>query len=119
MHIIQIKTSSSQQKKTKKSLRNIYFTRNELSTILSTYSTRVAEGIWKDYALDYTTEYAAFSIFRNTNEKPIYMIEKNILSNKGSLLFTLLSNRKKLIRSSDLYRVLNFLNRTPKLLSSY
>ena len=37
-----------------------YFSRTELSIILSTYSAKVALGDWRDYALDHSSEAASF-----------------------------------------------------------
>jgi hypothetical protein len=37
----------------------------------------VAEGDWRDYAMDFGREVATFSIFRRTSEVPLYRIVKN------------------------------------------
>jgi hypothetical protein len=37
----------------------------------------VAAGEWRDYALDFTSQKAVFSIYRRTTEFPLYRIEKN------------------------------------------
>src|SRR3546814_15464917 len=36
----------------------------------------VAAGLWKDYAIDFGPDYAAFWAFRRTAERPEYKIEK-------------------------------------------
>lgn len=36
----------------------------------------VAAGEWRDYALDFLSECAVFSIFRRTSEAPLYTVEK-------------------------------------------
>jgi len=46
----------------KKYKKPYYFSRTELSIILSTYSARVARGDWRDYALDNSHDAAFFSI---------------------------------------------------------
>ena len=56
-----------------------YFSRTELSIILSTYSAKVALGDWRDYALDHSSEAASFSIYKHTNETPVLIIEKRKL----------------------------------------
>ena len=54
----------------------VYFTRAELSQLLSLYSRRVADGVWKDYAIDHTVGLAAFSAFRHSYERPACVIVK-------------------------------------------
>ena len=52
------------------------FTRSELSQMLSVYSRRVADGEWRDYAIDNRDGMAVFSIFRRTHERPLFAIVK-------------------------------------------
>ena len=37
----------------------------------------VAQGAWRDYAIDMGRDYAVFSIFRHTSENPLYRLEKH------------------------------------------
>ena len=37
----------------------------------------VADGEWRDYAIDFLKDRAVFSIFRRSSEVPIYRIEKD------------------------------------------
>jgi len=53
------------------------FTRSELSQMLSVYSRRVADGEWRDYAIDNREGVAIFSIFRRTHERPLFAIVKH------------------------------------------
>jgi hypothetical protein len=55
----------------------VTFSRRELSEIFSVYGRRVAEGEWRDYAIDMLRDRAVFSVFRRTAEAPLYRIEKN------------------------------------------
>ena len=54
----------------------ITFTRKELDEILRIYGRKVAQGEWRDYAIDMRKDRAVFSVFRRTSECPIYRIEK-------------------------------------------
>jgi hypothetical protein len=54
----------------------VYFTRAELSQLLSLYSRRVADGVWKDYAIDHAVGVAAFSAFRHSYDRPACVIAK-------------------------------------------
>lgn len=52
------------------------FAREELSRILDLYGRMVAAGQWRDYAMDFTRDFASFSAFRRTAERPQARIEK-------------------------------------------
>jgi hypothetical protein len=55
----------------------VTFNREELKAILNLYGRMVAEGEWRDYAIDFTREKAVFSVFRRASEMPLYRIEKD------------------------------------------
>ena len=55
----------------------VFFTRAEFRALLDLYGRKVAEGEWRDYAIDFLRDRAVFSIFRRSSEVPIYRIEKN------------------------------------------
>lgn len=63
-------------KPTNATLRLTTFHRTELSTILRVYGRKVAEGEWRDYAIDHQKDQATFSIFRRTAEVPLYRVTK-------------------------------------------
>nr|WP_207912422.1 DUF2794 domain-containing protein [Parafrankia sp. BMG5.11] len=52
------------------------FARDELSRILDLYGRMVAAGEWRDYAMDFTRDFAAFAAFRRAAERPQARIEK-------------------------------------------
>lgn len=54
----------------------ISFDRRELDQILRVYGRKVAEGEWRDYAIDQHREEAVFSVFRRASEIPLYRIVK-------------------------------------------
>lgn len=53
------------------------FSRHELNAILALYGRKVAQGEWRDYAIDLMRDKAVFSVFRKASEFPLYRIEKN------------------------------------------
>ena len=61
------------------------FTRAELSRIIDLYGRMVAAGLWKDYAVEFGRDIAAFWAFRRTAERPEYRIEKrpNLRNKQG------------------------------------
>ena len=83
-----------------------YFSRTELSIILSTYSAKVALGDWRDYALDHTSEAASFSIYKHANETPVLIIEKRRLRTNSNPLFFLHGRNKTLFKSNSLKKVI-------------
>ncbi len=55
----------------------VCFDREELTTLLNLYGRNVSSGEWRDYALDFLSERALFSIYRHNSEQPVFVIEKN------------------------------------------
>ena len=53
-----------------------FFERHELDRLLRLYGRMVAEGEWRDYAIDGRRDAAIFSVFRRSAEAPLYRIEK-------------------------------------------
>ena len=56
--------------------RQVGFERDELQRILDLYGRMVAAGEWRDYAMDFTRDFASFAAFRRTAEKPQARVEK-------------------------------------------
>ena len=54
----------------------VSFNRQELNQILNVYGRKVADGEWRDYAIDFRPGMAIFSIFRHTAEQPLFAIAK-------------------------------------------
>jgi hypothetical protein len=52
------------------------FTRAEITRITEVYGRMVAAGLWKDYAIEFRKDSAAFWAFRRTAEHPEVKIEK-------------------------------------------
>lgn len=86
------------------------FSRSELSQILSVYGARVQRGEWRDYAIDSLPDMAVFSIFRSSNERPIYAVTK--ISSRSLIKpaqYVVYSGRDALIQSASLREILTFL----------
>lgn len=109
---------STQQQNHGKRPKTGYFNRGELSMILNTYSTRVASGEWRDYALDHLEGVAFFSIFRSSHEQPLYTIEKKRLKGNDRWLFILRDRRKNLRQGARLSDILDYLNNLPRLVNN-
>ncbi len=91
----------------------IYFTKKELSIILSAYSMNVSNGFWKDYAIDNIHQNAIFSIYKHTNEAPFLKIEKKHID--GNLKYILQNRKKILFTTRNLHNLITFLKNLPRL----
>lgn len=54
----------------------VSFDRLELNAILNLYGRKVADGEWRDYAIDFLRDRAVFSIYKRASERPLYVVEK-------------------------------------------
>ena len=54
----------------------LFFSKIELNIILSTYSNGVIKGFWKDYAIDQNGTFSTFSIYKNSQENPTFILTK-------------------------------------------
>ena len=99
-----------------KSQMPIVFDRRELSQLMGLYGRRVAEGEWRDYAMNFGRETARFDIHRRASEQPIYSVVKNPeLSAKGGLFQVVAQGGLILKRGNDLTQVLRVLDKKPRL----
>jgi len=91
---------------------SVTFNRVELNRILNLYGRMVADGEWRDYAIDFLKDRAIFSIFRRASEVPIYRIEKDPrLARKQGAYSVIAANGQILRRGHDLERVLLVIDR--------
>ena len=97
----------------------VTFDRQELREILNLYGRKVAEGEWRDYAIDFTREKAVFSIFRRASESPLYRIEKNPkLARKQGAFSVSTTAGLVLKRGQELKRVIEVLDKKLKLVTT-
>jgi hypothetical protein len=90
----------------------VTFNRLELNRILNLYGRMVADGEWRDYAIDFLKERAVFSVFRRASEVPIYRIEKDPrLARKQGMYSVISATGLILRRGHDLERVLLVIDR--------
>ena len=88
----------------------VRFNRHELQAILNVYGRQVAQGLWRDYAMDFLKDRALFSIYRNFSERPLYVIEKNPKNRDRQGQYLLLSQHGRVLkRGHDLDNVLRVL----------
>lgn len=94
----------------------VTFHRRELDAILRLYGRMVAEGEWRDYAIDHLNDRAVFSAFRRTSEVPLFRIEKNPrLARKQGAFSVVAASGLILKRGHELDQVLRVFEKSPKL----
>lgn len=74
------------------------FERSELQRILDLYGRMVAAGEWRDYAMDFTKEFAAFSAFRRAAEYPQARIEKRPALRSKQGMWTLYGEQGQVLK---------------------
>jgi hypothetical protein len=90
----------------------VTFNRFELNRILNLYGRMVADGEWRDYAIDFLKDRAVFSVFRRASEVPIYRIEKDPrLARKQGAYSVISASGLILRRGHELDRVLLVIDR--------
>ena len=96
--------------------RQVTFSHDELRRILDLYGRMVAEGEWRDYAIDFTRDKAVFSIYRRASEMPLYRIEKDPrLARRQGAYAVVASSGLILKRGHELDRVLRAIDRPLRL----
>jgi len=78
-----------------------FFTRAEMSQILSLYALLVAAGKLKDYAIFEARAFAAFSFFNGAAEKPLYRIVKDPRRERQGTPFRILGPEGQVLKESD------------------
>jgi len=97
----------------------IHFDRREMNEILTVYGRKVAEGEWRDYAIDADRDEAVFSIFRRASEYPLYrIVKKPQLARRQGAYAVLAAGGMILKRGHNLRQVLFALDRGPRLVKA-
>ena len=84
----------------------ITFSKKDLNSIISIYSQKVSNGIWKDYSINFEKNYAEFSIYRHSYASP----EFSIIKNKKNI-FYIYSRKQELRKSKYIKDILNVLKK--------
>tara|TARA_B100001248_G_C27241963_1_gene389768 strand:+ start:153 stop:557 length:405 start_codon:yes stop_codon:yes gene_type:complete len=85
----------------------VFFSKIELSLILNLYSKQVSKGNWRDYALDTQIDNAIFSVYKHTQDKPLYqIIKKSYKGFRNKPNFYIKKNEYILSHSRELSRIL-------------
>ena len=79
----------------------IGFERSELKRIIDLYGRMVAAGLWRDYAVEFGRDRAAFWAFRRTAERPEYKIEKQPAFRHRQGMWALIGESGQVLRRGD------------------
>jgi Protein of unknown function (DUF2794) len=97
---------------------SVTFSRRELDRILRLYGRKVADGEWRDYAIDFLKDRAVFSVFRRSSEMPIYRIEKNPKLERKQGAYSVISATGHILRRGhELDRVLSAIDRSLRIVA--
>jgi hypothetical protein len=98
---------------------HVTFERCELDRILRLYGRMVADGEWRDYAIDFLKDRAVFSVFRHGSETPIYRIEKNPKLARRQGAYSVISATGLIMRRGhELERVLRVLDKSLRVVAA-
>jgi hypothetical protein len=94
------------------------FDRRELQAIFNLYGRMVADGVWRDYAMDFLPTRAIFSIFRHHGEAAYYRIVKEPKSARKQGAYSIVLQTGLILkRGPELPRLLTALEKRPRLVS--
>lgn len=102
----------------------LHFNRSELNQLLGLYASRVIRGEWRDYSIDQGPGCTHFSIYRSSQEEPLFRITKlategkarSALARKGRYMVT--NRQSRLKQSNSLPEILQVFDRPLRLISS-
>ena len=76
----------------------------------------MAQGEWRDYAMNFGREQAEFCVFRRTSEMPIYRIVKQPKLARRQGMYSVMAPGGQIVRRGhDLEQVLTTFRKKPKL----
>lgn len=91
--------------------KRVFFTRAELDQLLSLYTRQVMRGEWRDYAIDQRDGTVLFSIFRRSQELPLFTVAKTLPSPGCQGHYALFSSGQRIASAGSLAEVLTRLAR--------
>jgi len=97
----------------------VAFDRRELDQILRLYGRMVAANEWRDYAIDHLPDRAVFSVFRRSNDAPLFQIVKDPKLARRQGMYSVVTTAGMVQkRGHELARVLGVFDKRLKLVSA-
>ena len=78
-----------------------YFIKKELQTILNLYAKMVSNGTWKDYGLSTGNKEISFDVYQRASDKPVIRILKNLRPKYINEKFLIKDKDGKIINQSE------------------
>ncbi len=100
----------------KKAAPPTYFTKRELSLMMGVYSQHVAQGEWKDYALDHLDGLACFTVFRHSYDRPLFTLIKFAARGNQAEGFAMQIGPRLVTKSKSLSTVLDKIDKKLELI---
>ena len=89
----------------------VSFDRPELNAILNLYGRKVANGEWRDYAMDFLRDRAVFSIYARVSERPLFIVEKTPRLRNRQGQYSVTNQQGRILkRGHDIAQVLRVLD---------
>ncbi len=89
----------------------LFFSKTELSKILSCYSLGVSRGNWKDYAINFNINEASFLIYKNAVGFPHCILTKSLKKKKNKFIYKLRYNNAEKSNFNHIDEILIILKR--------
>jgi hypothetical protein len=89
----------------------VFFDRADLMRILPVYGRQVSRGLWRDYAIDHRSNMAVFSIYRRSQEQPLFAIIKVQLRGERDAKYLLQSRNGQIASSPALKDIIDVLTK--------
>ena len=84
-----------------KKIKEPYFIKQELQTILNLYAKMVSNGTWKDYSLCTGNKEISFDVYKTSSEKPVLRILKNLKPYYKNERYLIKDKNGKIIQKSE------------------
>ena len=84
-----------------KKIKEIFFNKKELKSILNLYAQMVSGGEWKDYGLSISKKEVSFNVYRRTSEFPAYKITKNFKPKNENEKYLVKDSQNTIINKSE------------------
>ena len=84
-----------------KKIKEIFFNKKELKSILNLYAQMVSGGEWKDYGLSISKKEVSFNVYRRTSEFPVYKITKNFKPKNENEKYLVKDSQNTIINKSE------------------
>tara|TARA_Y100000996_G_scaffold358691_1_gene300463 strand:+ start:117 stop:458 length:342 start_codon:yes stop_codon:yes gene_type:complete len=83
-----------------------FFIKKELQTILNLYAKMVSNGTWRDYSVYTGKKEISFNVYKRSSEKPVLRILKNFKPNYKNEKYLIKDKNGKIIQKSENLKLL-------------